>query len=102
MKYKWWWANALYLCTLVPSTTGLLTSLKEVAFHLLSPLPPSLSLFQGLQFAKEHGLVFMETSAKTAQNVENAFIDTAKEIFQKVQDGVFDISNEVGVSNKKC
>lgn len=26
--------------------------------------------FQGLQFAKEHGLVFMETSAKTAANVE--------------------------------
>ena len=39
--------------------------------------------------------MFMETSAKTAQNVETAFIDTAKEIFQKVQDGVFDISNEV-------
>ena len=25
---------------------------------------------QGLAFAKEHGLVFMETSAKTAANVE--------------------------------
>jgi len=25
---------------------------------------------EGLQFAKEHGLVFMETSAKTAANVE--------------------------------
>ena len=91
----------LYLCTSVFSTTGLQTSLEEVAFLPLSPLPFPLSLspFQGLQFAKEHGLVFMETSAKTAQNVENAFIDTAKEIFQKVQDGVFDISNEVGMSN---
>ena len=39
--------------------------------------------------------MFMETSAKTAQNVETAFIDTAKEIFQKVSDGVFDITNEV-------
>ena len=31
---------------------------------------PSPFVHQGLQFAKEHGLVFMETSAKTAANVE--------------------------------
>ena len=71
---------------------------------------------QGLAFAKEHGLVFMETSAKTSANVEEvrcsvlyprcaitcrgvlalqAFINTAKEIYQKIQDGVFDVTNEV-------
>ncbi len=37
----------------------------------------------------------METSAKTAANVEEAFINTAKEIYQKIQEGVFDINNEV-------
>ena len=37
----------------------------------------------------------METSAKTAANVEEAFIGTAKEIYQKIQEGVFDINNEV-------
>ena len=52
-------------------------------------------LLQGLAFAKEHGLVFMETSAKTAANVEEAFINTAKEIYTKIQDGVFDVNNEV-------
>ena len=39
----------------------------------------------------------METSAKTAANVEEAFIGTAKEIYQKIQEGLFDINNEVRV-----
>lgn len=50
---------------------------------------------EGQAFAREHGLIFMETSAKTAANVEEAFIDTAKEIYEKIQEGVFDINNEV-------
>lgn len=49
---------------------------------------------EGEQFAKEHGLIFMETSAKTAHNVEDAFISTAKEIYEKIQLGVFDINND--------
>lgn len=50
---------------------------------------------EGKAFAREHGLVFIETSARTASNVEKAFIDTAKEIYEKIQEGVFDINNEV-------
>ena len=49
---------------------------------------------EGESFAREHGLIFMETSAKTAANVEEAFIGTAKEIYQKIQEGLFDINNE--------
>ncbi|CAK9806342.1 Ras-related protein Rab-2A [Anthophora quadrimaculata] len=49
---------------------------------------------EGEAFAREHGLVFMETSAKTAINVEEAFINTAKVIYEKIQEGVFDINNE--------
>jgi len=49
---------------------------------------------EGETFAREHGLIFMETSAKTAANVEEAFIGTAKEIYEKIQEGVFDINNE--------
>lgn len=94
----------------------------------------AVSTEEGEQFAKEHGLIFMEASAKTAQNVEEvrillsdtslevlsppwtfpligfrywllilcflfciiqAFIKTASTIYKKIQDGVFDVSNEV-------
>lgn len=49
---------------------------------------------EGDQFGNDHGLVFMETSAKTSANVEEAFINTAKQIYQKIQEGIFDIKNE--------
>jgi Ras-related protein Rab-2A len=32
---------------------------------------------EGERFAKENGLIFMETSAKTAVNVEEAFLQTS-------------------------
>ena len=44
----------------------------------------------------------METSAKTAANVEEAFINTAREIYQKIQDGVFDVTNEVRFEGDGC
>lgn len=58
----------------------------------------AVSTEEGEQFAKEHGLVFLETSAKTAHNVEEAFINTARKIYEKIETGVFDVSNEVGSS----
>ena len=39
---------------------------------------------EGEAFAREHGLVFMETSAKTAAGVEEAFINTAREIYEVI------------------
>ncbi|MBA0728873.1 hypothetical protein Golax_023188, partial [Gossypium laxum] len=54
----------------------------------------AVSTEEGEQFAREHGLIFMEASAKTAQNVEEAFLSTASKIYKKIQDGVIDISNE--------
>ena len=48
---------------------------------------------EGEAFAREHGLVFLETSAKTSDNVEEAFINTARHICEKI-DGGLDVSNE--------
>lgn len=74
-----------------------LTTEIDVSFVVYSDLEArrDVKREEGEAFAREHGLIFMETSAKTAANVEEAFINTAKEIYQKIQDGVFDINNEV-------
>lgn len=50
---------------------------------------------EGQRFAQEHGLVFLETSAKTAHNVEEAFINTARKIHEKIECGDVDANNEV-------
>jgi len=49
---------------------------------------------EGAAFAQENGLIFMETSAKSAANVEEAFIQTATEIHSKIQSGIYDVNNE--------
>ncbi|CAH9140275.1 unnamed protein product [Cuscuta epithymum] len=54
----------------------------------------AISKEEGEQFAKEHGLLFLEVSSKTGQNVEEAFKNTASKILDKIQEGVFDVSNE--------
>mmetsp|Transcript_36365 Transcript_36365/g.88826 ORF Transcript_36365/g.88826 Transcript_36365/m.88826 type:complete len:212 (-) Transcript_36365:73-708(-) len=58
----------------------------------------------GEQFAKEHGLLFLETSAKSNSNVEDTFITTAKAIYEKVKAGELDLTSEqhgvkVGATN---
>ena len=57
-NYNCW--HAFLHCTYVP-TSIYYVCLKIVVMFCL----------QGQDFAKEHGLVFMETSAKTAANVED-------------------------------
>ncbi|KAL6875718.1 hypothetical protein ACP4OV_013231 [Aristida adscensionis] len=54
----------------------------------------AVSCEEGERFAQEHGLIFMEASAKTAQNVEEAFIRTAQTVIKKIEDGVIDLSDE--------
>lgn len=49
---------------------------------------------EGHKFAQEHGLIFLETSAKTAHNVEEAFVGTAAAIHENILTGLYDITNE--------
>jgi Ras-related protein Rab-2A len=43
------------------------------------------STAEGEKFASDHGLIFLETSAKTAANVEDAFVRTAAKIYENIQ-----------------
>eukprot|EP00953_Heterococcus_sp_UTEX-ZZ885_P022130 12277-Heterococcus_DN1.PRE.3 len=54
----------------------------------------AVSYKEGEQFATENGLIFLETSAKTAANVEDAFMNTAQKIYNNIQSGVYDPANE--------
>ncbi|CAJ1427413.1 unnamed protein product [Effrenium voratum] len=56
---------------------------------------------EGAQFARDHGLIFRETSAKTAQNVEEAFIQTARKIYENIQNNVYDLSSEARHKSKQ-
>jgi len=49
---------------------------------------------EGERFAKEHGLIFMETSAKTAYNVEEAFLQTSTMIYENIDRGMYDLSSD--------
>ena len=49
---------------------------------------------EGEAFARENGLIFIEASAKTSTNVEEAFQSTAQTIFAKVKEGSIDITSE--------
>eukprot|EP00754_Rhynchopus_humris_P018341 Rhum_TRINITY_DN14599_c4_g3::Rhum_TRINITY_DN14599_c4_g3_i1::g.102067::m.102067 len=51
---------------------------------------------EGEKFAKENGLVFMETSAKTSHGVDDAFVSTARMIYDKIQKGLLDPAQVAG------
>merc|ERR1712216_170589 len=44
------------------------------------------------KFAEEHGLIFIETSAKTGENVEETFPRTARKIYENIQAGSLDLN----------
>ncbi|CAG8504322.1 7537_t:CDS:10 [Paraglomus occultum] len=54
----------------------------------------AVSYEEGEAFARQRGLFFMETSAKTSANVEEAFVNIAHDIHEKIKAGIIDVNNE--------
>jgi hypothetical protein len=50
---------------------------------------------EGEEFAREHGLIFIEASAKTAEGVDAAFLQTAELVYEKMTTGKIAGQNEV-------
>jgi len=47
---------------------------------------------EAAKFAEDNGLVFIETSAKTGDNVEESFLRTARKIYDNIQSGCLDLN----------
>ncbi|XP_003576660.1 ras-related protein Rab-2-A [Brachypodium distachyon] len=56
----------------------------------------AVSTEEGEQFAKENGLAFIETSARTRHNVDEAFVKTASAVYHKIQEDAIDMSKCTG------
>jgi len=48
---------------------------------------------EGEKFARDHGLGFIETSAKNNESIEEAFMETAKKIYDKAEKGELDTNS---------
>ncbi|KAM6494037.1 ras domain containing protein [Amanita muscaria] len=57
---------------------------------------------EGESWAREEGLLFVEASAKSGQNVEEAFVRAACDILAKIRQGVFDDNRSPGVKLSKA
>ena len=49
---------------------------------------------EGQEFADKNNLIFFETSAKTAENVEGAFLQSAISINDNIKNGSYDLRTE--------
>ena len=53
-----------------------------------------ISFDDGKNFANENGLIFMETSAKTGEGINEIFEQTIKEINKKIEENFYDLNSE--------
>ncbi|BEJ02786.1 hypothetical protein CcaverHIS631_0705810 [Cutaneotrichosporon cavernicola] len=61
-------------------------------------LPRAISTLEGALFAKQHNLLYVETSAKEGWGVVDAFEQTARQILERVERGEFERRKPAGVN----
>ncbi len=49
---------------------------------------------EGEEFAKKRNMIFLETSAKTGNNISDIFEKSIKQIDKNIMDNKYDLSNE--------
>ena len=76
-------------------SSQLVTNLIQNLSKYLSNFRRQVPTQEGEKFARDNGLIFVEASAKTALNVVEAFRKTAENIYQKIEAGTIDPTNEV-------
>ncbi len=60
-----------------------------------------MSIEEGENFARTHGLLFLETSAKTGANVDAAFTKVSDLVLEQIEQGKVDPTNEVKFFQKQ-
>ncbi|KAL0088076.1 ras family-domain-containing protein [Phycomyces blakesleeanus] len=77
-----------------PHTTIMLIGNKSD----LDPRQRQVTHEEAAKFAKDNDIpLFLETSAKSSDNVEEAFIKTAEDVYAKIKDGVFANNETSGI-----
>lgn len=87
-------ANKTDLCSRIPTVVP---SIEYGEAVHTSPAPDdsglkprAISPQEGAMFAKQHGLLYVETSAKEGWGVEDAFEKSAREVLERIQKGAFE------------
>lgn len=63
--------------------------------------PREVSTAEAAEWAKSEGMLFVEASAKSGENVEQAFVDASKDILDKIARGLFKDDRSPGVKLSK-